>query len=201
MIAFLAIISQSCSNSNSQSNESEGICEEESHIDPVFVWYTGALGGYHKVAFKVNGQYVMFDNDADYQELCQYTYFLMRAMHEIARNGEEFGFSDKEEEWVESPEFTLLLKDLPEIVGLYFSGNKSKVEDKCILNKLERIWYDEHPDRLDFHLINDHYGYKGYVAYYGHASFGVGFSNNEDTHVKDLDGNDLPDGILVAIQY
>lgn len=200
MIAILAIISQGCSKSNSQSNgnEEEQITEEEPYIEQVVV-YNSDYGKnnlyYYNIAFKVNGQYVIFNNDADYQDICQSIFFLQKAVNKTEFMENEFGFSEYNE-WIESAEHASLLKALPEKVEMYLSGMKSEIGDKRIQKMLDEVWYNFHPDRLYFNLDYDGYGFKEYKD--SSSNRGVSFRDNKNNNFKDLQGNDLPSEALVA---
>lgn len=201
LIVIFSVNLQGCSKSDSQSagNDKEQSAKEESYFEAIVVCNSlinKRHFSYYNIAFKENGQYVTFDNDADYQNICQAIYFLQKAVNETKFLNHEFGYSDCEE-WVDSPEHISLLKDLPEKVEIYLSGMKSEIQDKRILKMLDEVWYDYHPDRMDFYLSNDCYGGKEYKES-GSGSTVVFKSNNKYDELKDLQGYDLPSEVLVA---
>lgn len=166
-----AIFMLGCSNPKSQNegttqSEEEQIVEgQSSNVTPVVVCHND----YDKdniyrynIAFKSNGEYIAFDNDADYQSWCAPMVFFRRSIINAVWADDDFGYKSGRE-WCNSAEFDSLFKSLPELVNLYLSGKKNEIQDKRVYKIIDKAWYDTHPDRMNFSLLRDYYGHKTYT--------------------------------------
>lgn len=195
-----AIFILGCSNSKSQNegttqSEEEQIVEDQtSNVLPVIV-----CGNYEKkdniynyyIAFKSNGKYIAFDNDADYRSWCALTQLFRQVVIYAVWADDDFGYKDGRE-WCNSAEFDSLLENLPELVNLYLSGNKNEIQDKRVYKIIDKAWYDIRPDRMDFYLLRDGYGYKVYTD--GENEFY--FRCLEVSFLKEPNGDKVPLGTL-----
>lgn len=200
MIAFIAIIHQGCSKSQklTTTNDDEQP-KEDAEIEFVVAYDSNEPElsiSYYNIAYKINGQYIAFDNDANYQDICALTYFYRRSINGLQFLYNDFGFS-KQTEWMKSPEYASLMEGMCRMVNMYLSGDKSKIEDKRILKMLDKYWYDFHPDRMQFRLDEEEYNQKRYEDY-NSSRKKVYFQNNERHNFKDLHGNDLPEDALIG---
>lgn len=195
----------SCSKSSSNENERaqepmiEGNEENKEEIKLEFTLVKSNYEHTFDVRFtpKVNGNYIVFDNDADYQELCNPVWFLGRCVGLSAT----YSFAAQYEHtnnWLESSELMELLKELPNAVDLYINGNKDKIKDERIKKLIDEAWYNLHPNNCYFQLQDNSYNFK---LYYGNPYGTVICSPNDSEQWYDLDGNKLPEGVLLIDAY
>lgn len=197
VVTFLTFFLCGCSKSNSTSDMESEEETESNKIEAVVVCNHNFGKNnlyYYNIAIKSNGEYVTFDNDADYQELCMPLFFLQKVVNATEFIAEKYGFEYSE--WINSPEHTELLESLPNIVDLYLKGRKNEIRDNRILKMIDEVWYNFHPDRMSFQLESDRYGLKAYGDY--ETNRGVFFRDNEYENYEDLNGNILPTNALVA---
>lgn len=206
MISIFAIIMVGCSNSKSQNGNSSQSEEEQTFEDrtntvhPVIVCndYDKHNIYRYSIAFKSNGEYITFDNDADYQTWCAQMAFLKQVVRKIVWAEDDFGYKD-DREWCNSAEFDSLLENLPELVNLYLSGKKNDIQDKRVFKRIDTSWYDFHPDRMNFTLSNDGYGYKRYTDVNGSECkfYSMESYNITSSYLKDLKGDEVPLDALI----
>lgn len=189
----------SCSKSSSNENEraeeamnanNKEEIKEEIKLDFVLLKYDDD----HiptDIAPKVNGNYIFFDNDADYQELCRPVWFYKKCVHYLFR---EYGGYNQPI----SSELKELLKELPNAINICLNGNKGNIKDERIRKLIDMAWYDLHPNNNYFYLQDNSYDYK---LYYGNPHGSVVCTHYKGDIYYDLDGNKLPKDVLVIDTY
>lgn len=158
----------------------------------------------YKIAFKYNGEYIMFDNDADYQALTNLTLFLRETQKNLCdayRSGDD-GFSKHTNKDLLSPEFIALLKDLPHNINLYVGGKKAEIINRNVFKVIDKTYYNDHPFTISFQLESSRYGYKRYEDQVG---WSITFMSHEPytnlPNYRSLDGEIVPEGVLTTMWW
>lgn len=156
-----------------------------------------------------SGQFVQFDNDADYTEHCKILGFITSARDEVP-------FRDLSLDWdsigrhrsfktygtISHVDEPIYKYDIALINGIleYVYGNKEKITDSKIFKAIDKTFYDKHPDQAFYQLEKSVYGDKRYEDYNNllpsiqARSYEIGQEN--DVYFFQ-DGTELPEGTLL----
>ena len=128
-----------------------------------------------------------FDNDADYEEYAIPIY-MARMLNFQDYDYENELIEKYNDHWWEKctydesvqlyGERNSLIKGVVE----YLYGDKNNISDEKLFKKLDKFYYDKHPEELQFEPGRSAYGEKSYKAYneYGMPSFLLVSSSKED---------------------
>ena len=158
LISLILIVS--CTNSNQQKGYFSDNAGNTVKVVPVYS--TDGKTSRFRVSYVFldkNGELLIFDNDADYQSLCKISLYLaIMDAFVISSDGFEDAFGDSD--------VTVYLDSVESVINIvadYYNGNKDRITDANILEKLERDYYAGHIDNRDYHSEPWH-NIKRYVS-------------------------------------
>ncbi len=179
-----------------------------------------------------SGELVKFDNDADYSNYGQIIKFIKAAdggmgydsgniggdlYSQLSGNDPcliKSGNEDKFQKWKQNhPEDVKKLnkgiadyyKSMVDNVVKYAQGDKDKITDPEIFKKIDKAYYDYHPDQRAFYCEESKYNYKRYsdeegertmYAFYGPV---VPWYYDDKARCVFSDGTEIPEGTLVLL--
>lgn len=177
-----------------------------------------------------SGELVKFDNDADYSDYGQIIEFISKASGEMTFSSDNIGGElysqlsgnnpnlilsgneEKFQEWKQNhPEDVKKLNkgiadyytSMVDNVVKYAQGDKEKITDPEIFKKIDKAYYDFHPDQRIFYCEKSRYNYKRYKdearektmnAFYGPV---VPWYYDDKARCVFSDGTEIPEGTLV----
>ena len=197
LISLILIVS--CTNSNQQKGYFSDNAGNTVKVVPVYSPY-GETSSFSVsyVFLDKNGELLIFDNDADYQSLCKISLYLaIMDFFVISSDGFEDAFGDSDK--------TVYLDSVESVINSvadYYNGNKDRITDANILEKLDRCYYDGHIDDREYHLSESGYNRKQYEApgFSGYLTFGTlnevwDWSRMKKWYFKD--GSEVPQNALM----
>lgn len=146
------------------------------------------------------GELVQFDNDEDYSGYCTFFSFVQRCDVGPYEYKEVFGIDEiyEENHKVSDTVYNFHLSLINAVMD-YLNGNKDKIKDRKLFKRIDKAFYDHHPDQGYYSLEHSEYGLKRYST-----------PNDEmwsvNARASDLkyyilprlhDGTELPEGTLV----
>lgn len=156
------------------------------------------------------GELVQFDNDEDYSGYCTFFCFVKKcdvAYHEYK---ELFGinwdaYRDdflKNNRVVVSDTVYNFHLSLINAVMDYLNGNKDKIKDRKLFKRIDKAFYDIHPDQGYYSLEHSEYGLKRYSSTNNHMLTELAITSDYYSYSNYLfhDGTALPEGTLVFTQ-
>lgn len=223
-VVIMSLLSAACGNSSQKSTESgvdsEMSADNEENAAGTYtivpVYQQQRVHPYYSLNFALynnkSGQFVKFDNDADYTEHCKILGFITEARYEIP-------FRDLSLDWdsisslrgklkekifgtisrVEDPIYQF---DIALMNGTleYVYGNKEKITDSKIFKAIDKTFYDEHPDQAFYQLKESVYGHKHYRDF-NNMLPDISAHSYKLGEVKKVyffqDGTELPEGTLL----
>lgn len=79
----------------------------------------------------------------------------------------------------------------------YMNGDKDKIKDRTLFKRIDKAFYNKHPDQDYYYLKASGYGWKGYSSDRNYV--GVRSTDLDDGYSYFFhDGTELPEGTLVA---
>lgn len=177
-----------------------------------------------------SGELVKFDNDADYSDYGQIIEFISKASGDMTFSSDNIGGElysqlsgnnpnlilsgneEKFQKWKQDhPEDVQKLNKgiadyyqaMVDNVIKYAEGDKDGIADPEIFKKIDKAYYDLHPDQLNFYCEKSRYNYKRYIdeasektmnAFYGPV---VPWYYDDKARCVFSDGTEIPEGTLV----
>ena len=151
------------------------------------------------------GELVQFDNDEDYSGYCAFCRFVLNYCDIPGwRYKEVFGADIDELAPDHNVSDTVYNYHCSFINGFidYINGNKDKIKDRKLFKKIDKAFYDSHPDQEYFVPSTSGYGYKYYRSNRERSQKVQ--STDYDNEYRSYffhDGTELPEGTLVFTHY
>lgn len=185
----------SCSKQPNKSSDEGEFLEETANsqhaltLVPIFNQENPARLEY--VALKnSNGEFVMFDNENDYSDMCYVFYFLGQASHELQKPFEEQ---------------CELFYELLDGVILFTQGKKNEIKDKEVLTAIEKAYYNRVSGvSSEYTITKQRYGFKdyypingrGYIWSYAYHEGKYPYANINDAFLV-MNQDVIPEGAII----
>ena len=208
-IILACLLPISCGHNSRQSvgGESEELEEvevEESGskvgLVPVYYYYHGESWGGFSIALMNSdtGELVQFDNDEDYSGYCAFFRFVDDCNRDCDYK-EVFG-SDYDElvqdHMVSDTVYNFHCSLINAVID-YMNGDKDKIKDRTLFKRIDKAFYNNHPDQDYYYLKDSGYGWKGYRSDRRYVSVRSTDYDNKNASYCFHDGTELPEGTLV----
>lgn len=142
------------------------------------------------------GELVQFDNDEDYSGYCAFLNFVSDCKIHSYEFKEVFGsdFDELVQDHMVSDTVYNFHCSLINAVIDYMNGDKDKIKDRTLFKRIDKAFYNMHPDQDYYYLESSKYGWKKYQS----ARRGV-YVNSTDYGDSYFfhDGTELPEGTWV----
>lgn len=144
---------------------------------------------------------VLFDNDEDYSGYCAFFGFVGSCDVAFYEYEKVFGidktvfYKDFEQNHKVCDTVYNFHLSLINAVMDYLGGNKDKIKDRKLFTRIDKAFYDNHPDQGYYYLKRSEYGHKYYYSTNDKMSTVHARASNLDDRLHD--GTELPEGTLV----
>lgn len=208
-IILACLLPISCGHNSRQSagDESAGLEETDvaesdskGRLIPVPV-YNGGPTTQFALMNRRTGELVLFDNDEDYSGYCAFFGFVDRCNVEFYEYEKVFGIKwdtykkdFKQNHKVSDTVYNFHLSLINAVMD-YQNGHKDKIKDRKLFTRIDKAFYDNHPDQGYYYLKSSEYGHKYYYSTNDKMSTFHARASNLDDRLHD--GTELPEGTLV----
>lgn len=155
------------------------------------------------------GELVQFDNDEDYSGYCTFFCFVKEcdlAPYEYKKlfgiNWDAYRDDFAKNNRVVDTVYNFHLSLINAVID-YLNGNKDKITDQKLFKRIDKAFYDNHPDQGYYYLEHSEYGSKKYSSTNNHMRTVT--AQTSDCYRNNVyrfhDGTELPDGTLVFMLF
>lgn len=215
-IILACLLPISCGHNSRQSADDESSGLEETDVAesdskgrlmPVPVYYRGNLN--FALMNSDTGELVQFDNDEDYSGYCAFLSFVKKSRLYGYEYKEVLGIDTnalyedfKQNHKVSDTLYNYHLSLINAVMD-YANGNKDKIKDQTLFKKIDKAFYDCHPDQGYYYLKDSYYNSKSYCPTNNRMISVDARSQNLDGQlvVYYHDGTALPEGSLVFMLF
>ena len=170
---------------------------------PVPVYFKSELssGVYIALMNSDTGELVQFDNDEDYSGYCAFFRFVDDCNIRGCDYKEVFGsdYDELVQDYIVSDTVYNFHCSLINAVIDYMNGDKDKIKDRTLFKRIDKAFYDNHPDQDYYYLKSSGYGWKRYHSA-GREVYveGTEYNRTWSWSYFFYDGTELPEGTLVV---
>lgn len=153
------------------------------------------------------GELVQFDNDEDYSGYCTFFCFVKKCDVSPYEYKELFGinwdayrddFLKNNRVIVSDTVYNFHLSLINAVMD-YLGGNKDKIKDRKLFKRIDKAFYDNHPDQGYYYLLDSEYGRKRYSSTNNNMYTVIAETSDyyRNSDYRFHDGTALPEGSLV----
>ncbi|MDE5625133.1 MAG: hypothetical protein K2I61_02305 [Muribaculaceae bacterium] len=154
------------------------------------------------------GELVQFDNDEDYSGYCTFLRFVKNCdaapyeYEEVFGIDKTFFYEDfKQNHKVSDTVYNFHLSLINAVID-YLDGNKDKIKDRKLFKRIDKAFFDYHPDQGYYSLEYSYYDSKRYSSTNNRMlSVSVKSQSDDNPYIYYHDGTALPEGSLVFMLY
>lgn len=215
-IILACLLPISCGHNSRQSagDESAGLedtdvaeSDSKGRLIPVPVYCRGNLN--FALMNSDTGELVQFDNDEDYSGYCAFWRFVKKSELSGSEYKEVLGIDMNAlyEDFTQNHKVSDTLYNyhlsLINAVVDYMHGNKDKIKDRKLFKRIDKAFYDYHPDQGYYYLDYSRYDYKSYCSTNNRMNSVYALSQSRDGNRVYYyhDGTALPEGTLVFMLF